>query len=409
MKDSRIAWTDHTFNPWIGCTKVSPGCDHCYADTRSTRFHQGAWGKGTPRHVTKTWKAPASWNRHALKTGIRERTFCLSLGDLFVAAGRWEEPDWERTSFEQLAEGLLNDYRTNNRRSLDRLQFSLRHLALAFQGQRIKAKAITSARVTQYKTARQAEGAANGSINRELAALKRALILGKEAKLVRADDIPVIKMLQEPAGRKGFFERDQFEAVRRHLPDHLHALVTCAFLTGWRLKSELLTRTWAHVDFQANWLRLEPGETKNGEGRQFPLIPELRAALTQQREYTEASQKEQGRIIPQVFHRGGKPIQHFRRAWRSACKAAGQAGKIPHDFRRTAVRNLERSGVSRSAGMAMVGHRTMSVYRRYSIVDEGDLKHAGAKLAALGEQMGGNEGSTTGVAPRRVQAKGLTQ
>jgi protein gp37 len=84
---SLIAWTDHTFNRWIGCTKVSPACDHCYAETLALR--RGwvtAWGKDTRRHATtSTWDGPTRWQRRAQRTGIRERVFCLSLGDLFEA------------------------------------------------------------------------------------------------------------------------------------------------------------------------------------------------------------------------------------------------------------------------------------------------------------------------------------
>jgi len=323
-----------------------------------------------------------------------------------VAAGTWVDTQSDKTTWDQLADGLLNNYRANKLRSLDRLTYSLKHLALAFQGQ--KAKTIHSGRITAYTTARQAEGAANGSINRELAALKRAFVLGRKAKLLLATDIPEVEMLKEPAGRKGFFETEQFHAVRRQLPEVLQPLVTVAYITGWRLRSELLSRQWKHVDFHAGWLRLEPGETKNDEGRQFPLIPELRAALQAQWEYTQQCQKDTRTIIPHVFHREGQPIQHFRRAWRSAVKRAGVPGRIVHDFRRTAVRNLERSGVSRSAGMAMVGHRTASIYKRYSIVDESDLKRAGEQLAKLGQQTQRDEGSTTGVTPRSLQAKGLT-
>jgi len=84
-------------------------------------------------------------------------------------------------------------------------------------------------------------------------------------------------------------------------------------VTGWRVKSELLTRQWAHVDLKNGWLRLEPGETKNGEGRMFPLTPKLRTILERQRERTEAVAKETGRIVPWVFHRGGRPIRSIRR------------------------------------------------------------------------------------------------
>jgi integrase len=81
-----------------------------------------------------------------------------------------------------------------------------------------------------------------------------------------------------------------------------------------------------------------------------------------------------------VFHRDGDAIRNFRSAWKTACTNAGVPGRILHDFRRTAVRNLERDGVSRSAAMAMVGHKTESIYRRYAIVDAGALRDAAAKI-----------------------------
>jgi integrase len=78
-----------------------------------------------------------------------------------------------------------------------------------------------------------------------------------------------------------FFEREQLEAVLRHLPEYFRPVAIVAFLTGWRARSELLTRRWRHVDFEHGWLRLEPGETKNGQGRTFPFmaLPELRAVI----------------------------------------------------------------------------------------------------------------------------------
>jgi integrase len=90
-----------------------------------------------------------------------------------------------------------------------------------------------------------------------------------------------------------------------------------------------------------------------------------------------------GQVIPWLFHRDGKPIKSLRRAWRTACKRAGLPDRIPHDFRRTAVRNLERAGVPRSAAMKMVGHKTQSIYARYAIADESMLQDGAAKLSAL--------------------------
>jgi integrase len=88
-----------------------------------------------------------------------------------------------------------------------------------------------------------------------------------------------------------------------------------------------------------------------------------------------------------VFHRRGKPIAGFRKAWTKACKHAGCPGRIPHDFRRTAVRNLERAGVPRSVAMKMVGHKTEAIYRRYAIVDEAMLREGAERLTRAGASL----------------------
>jgi integrase len=83
-----------------------------------------------------------------------------------------------------------------------------------------------------------------------------------------------------------------------------------------------------------------------------------------------------------VFHRDGRPVGSFRKAWASACKAAGVRGLLFHDLRRSAVRNFERAGVSQAVAMKITGHKTASVYRRYRIVDERDLREPLAKTEA---------------------------
>src|SRR5262249_28210282 len=131
------------------------------------------------------------------------------------------------------------------------------------------------------------------------------------------------------------------------------------------------------------------GTTKNDEGRIFPFatFPQLADLLRGQRERTTAFERASGRIVPWVFHRGGKSVGSFRKAWVSACAAAGVPGRLFHDLRRTAVRNLERAGVPRSVAMALTGHRTESVFRRYAIVAEGDLAVGVGRLAGLHGQL----------------------
>lgn len=296
-----------------------------------------------------------------------------------MGRGRLIGPDVERTTFQDLAQMLLNDYRANGKRSLPRIEDAVNHLGDTFA--KARALEITTDRIIAYSAARQEAGAANATINRELSALRRMFRLGEQAGKVAHR--PHIPMLQEDNVRKGFFEPEQFEAVLPHFSEDLKPVLTTAYLTGWRATSEILTRHWPHVDFRGGWLRLEPGQTKNKKGRQFPLIPELRAILERQRERTLALERATGQIISWVFHRSGKPIKDFRDAWERACRKAGLVGKLPHDFRRSAVRNLERAGVSRSTAMEMVGHKTESVYRRYAIVAEADLREGGQKLAAL--------------------------
>lgn len=84
MKDSKIAWTDHTFNPWVGCVKVSPGCANCYAEALNNRWGKGNWGADAPRSRTSAayWKQPLAWNEAAKKAGVRARVFCASMADV---------------------------------------------------------------------------------------------------------------------------------------------------------------------------------------------------------------------------------------------------------------------------------------------------------------------------------------
>lgn len=97
-EQSEISWTDGTFNPWIGCTRVSPGCDHCYAARDNERRKWvPAWGTGVPRRRTKTWGDPLKWNRKAAATGYHPRIFCASLADIFdnEVADEWRTDLWQ--------------------------------------------------------------------------------------------------------------------------------------------------------------------------------------------------------------------------------------------------------------------------------------------------------------------------
>ena len=148
------------------------------------------------------------------------------------------------------------------------------------------------------------------------------------------------------------------------------------------------------VDWNGGFVRLEPGTTKNLEGRAFPITSALRVILERRQDLTRRCERAQARIIPLVFHRSGRPIHSFRRSWKKACEKVGLPGLLFHDLRRSAVRNLERASVPRSVAMKLTGHKTESIYRRYAIVAEADLREAGVKLSAsLGEADSSQKGS----------------
>ncbi len=301
-------------------------------------------------------------------------------------------PKIGRLRFEEAAADVVTDYRVNGKRSLAHVEGRIEnHLTPYFGGWRMTA--ITTADLRAFTAARQEAGASNAEINRELAIVKRAFRLAIQAgKLLHRPHIP---MLEERNVRQGFFERQEFELVREKLPAELRGVITFAYLTGWRVPSEVLPIQWAQVDrVKAKTVRLEPGQTKNADGRTLPyeLLPELAKVIeTQWKDHERL--KKAGTICPSVFHREGEPIKDFRKAWATACEAAGYPGRLLHDFRRTAVRNLVRAGVPERTAMSITGHKTRSVFDRYDIVNEADLRTAIGKLAPVaGTKKGQSKG-----------------
>lgn len=347
-------------------------------------FQPSFRGRDGKRRKTATWGIcyySRLEGRHLYQYGFRSEAAAeRALRGKLEAQDRGERvgPALDRTGFEEMATLLLDDYAANRRSSVARARQSVAHLRSWFGDD--LAKHITAGRIVAYKAGRLKEGAAAATVNRELAALKRMFALADAVGLVAKP--PKVAMLEERNARKGFFEHEQYEAVLRHLPEDVAVFVRVAYVTGWR-RAELLSRQWRHVDFKAGTLRLEPEETKNRDGRMFPLDPDLRPILEAQRDATKALEQEYGRVIPWVFHRGGRRLASFRKVWLRACQEAGVPGRLIHDFRRTAVRNLIRAGVSQAVAMALVGHKTASVFRRYAIVDEGMLTDAAAKLGDL--------------------------
>jgi integrase len=292
-------------------------------------------------------------------------------------------PRVDRVRYEEIEADLKQHYEATGSRDLTEYKRRVQHLTKAFRGHRVAG--IGQADVDRYVVARSEQRAKSATIRRELGTLTKMLRLAyKNGKLLR---LPLLDKPKEGAPREGFFEREQYEAVRRRLDVDLQVAATIAYTYGWRMQSEVLRLERRHLDLETGTLRLDPGTTKNDDGRVVYLTPELNMLLVAQVERIEAVQRRLGRIIPFVFPHGGKggragtPRRDFRKAWATACKKAGVAGRFRHDFRRTAVRNLVNAGVPERVAMTITGHRTRSVFDRYHIVSPTDLQEATRRLA----------------------------
>lgn len=324
---------------------------------------------------------------------LRTRLGEVASGKRFIGA------ELDRTRFEDLAQMIRDDYRAENRRSVHRLEIGLKRLGERFAGWR--ARDIDFTALQAYRLFREKNGAAPATVRWELGALRRAFRLAARAGKAECPPFPTVTVSN---ARKGFFEREEWQAIRAHLRPEFQDFGDFAFLTGWRTM-EVLTLRWQQIDFEAGTIRLEPGTTKTGAGRVFPFsdYPELREVIERRKAQREQVQKAAHLIIPWLFffhdrsrfHRAGDPLfragddkrrrpsDALRSEWREAAKVAKLVGRIPHDFRRTAARNMERAGVPRSVAMALGGWRSESMYRRYAIASEADLRDGVQKLSVI--------------------------
>ena len=295
-----------------------------------------------------------------------------------------------RIKFDELAKAVVRDYERNGKDTVSDVKTRLSLNILPYFGKRL-ALSITTETIQKYidvrltQKTRTGNRPANGTINRELAIIKRAFNLAMKARQITT--APYIPMLIENNVRRGFYEEGLFEEAKRLVgidkngkarlteahADVVRDYVTFNSMTGWR-SSESKGLLWADVDFTAG--RIYLADSKNGEARYFPITDDLRVVLDSRKAYTKTCNRNLEKVIPFVFHRDGEQLKACERSWKSACVKAGMGDRIMHDFRRTAVRSFRRAGLSDKVAMKLTGHKTRSVYDRYNIVDEKDLDNA---------------------------------
>lgn len=301
-----------------------------------------------------------------------------------VVRGEKVLPRADKVTFEEAQADLRDHYVATGSRNLEEYDRRVPRLAAFFSGYRINA--IDQIAVNRYIAHRKAQGMKNATIRRELGTLTKMLNVARANKKLM--HVPVLTKPKEDTVRQGFFEDAQYTAVCARLPEDLQTALAIMHTFGWR-KREALDLERRQLDAEVGTVRLDVGSTKNDEGRVVYLTTELKTQLAAQEARVKALEKKLGKIIPWLFphltgQRAGTQRDDFRKAWATACKAAGVAGRTRHDLRRTAVRTMERRGVPRSVAMKLTGHKTESVYKRYAIVNDADLQAATAKLETAG-------------------------
>ncbi len=338
-------------------------------------------------------------------------------------AGLLPAPRTERVLVAELADAYLLDYRARTiphekssnpdaeylsrraKKLMDETERRwVKHLRGFFGG--IRASRVSTEDLNRYIEHRKAEGASNATVNRELALLHRIFTLARKHTPPKVSQVPVFpERLPESQPRTGFVGEKEYERLRLHCSElWLRALLATAYDFGFR-KGELLNMRVRQLDLLERTIRLNPGTTKNREGRTVKMTEEV---------YLLLAECVRGKALDgYVFTRpDGQPVRDFREAWARLCCAAdlGQlvcaecskpignglecadcskggsspalryTGLLFHDLRRSAVRNMVRRGVPERVAMAISGHKTRSVFERYNIVSESDLAEAARRI-----------------------------
>jgi integrase len=273
------------------------------------------------------------------------------------------------------------DYVRKGNRS--RLEYKLARLAEVFAGD--AALTITTARIDRHADARVAAGAAPATVNRELAALRRAFRIAVRKQLLPT--MPVVTLLPEDNVREGFIDPPEFAALLARLRARDAADVAdaaeFAYLTCLR-RGNALGAVWPRFKLELDCagavvggsVRLPGAVTKNKKPLALPLTGQLLAVVA--RRWAQRRPE-----CAFVFHRDGRRLVRFDAAWNGACEAVGLPRLLFHDLRRSGARNYRRAGVDVDVIQRIGGWKTASMFKRYNVVDERDLADAGARLSTF--------------------------
>jgi integrase len=307
---------------------------------------------------------------HSTVYAAADRLLKKRHGDIVTGKFAGLEPD--RITMLELFKEVEQDCRDNLRSSLPQLLSRLKNHLIPALGN-VRAAELSSDHIKRYRSKRLTEGAARATINREVETLQRAWKLAQMCDPPRVNRTFYFPMYEEHNIRTGFLEEDGYGALHAALPGYLKPLLLIAYHVPCR-RGELIDLLMGQLDFRANEIVLNPGETKNKEGRHMPMFGPMRECLLMQKSIRDQKFGD----CPYVFFgEKGDRIVDFRKAWKSACKRAGVDERlIFHDLRRSAARNMRRAGIPENTIMKIAGWKTPNMFRRYDIQDGRDIRHA---------------------------------
>jgi integrase len=262
-------------------------------------------------------------------------------------------------------------------------------------GESTKIKDITSGKVESYQTNRLSEPSPRyrgerirpATVNMEVMILKVAINRAIKHGKLRFNQIARVKKLQENNVRQRLLTQEEFDTLVKNCDSHIKGPVMMGYYMGLR-QSEIINLTWPEVDLKKGFIRLEAARTKTDTARSIPIHPKVEAML---------ESLPRGLHTDRVFLFDGKPFLRFLHSWKTALKNAGIKDFVFHDLRHCALNNLRRAGNDFFQVMALSGHKTMSVFKRYNLVTEEEL--SGIKWLSEQKQ---REGEKTGPEDRKT-------
>jgi integrase len=275
-----------------------------------------------------------------------------------------------RLSLDELCRWYLELPEVKTKDSYDRDKHFIVHLKRLL-GEGIKVRDITSGKMESYQKIRLAEPSpvhpgkniTPCEVNKEVTALKVIFNRAMRHGRLKLSPIAHVKRLPENNIRQRVLTLDEFKTLLNVSEPHLKPIIQVAYYMGMR-RDEIIHLTWSEIDLKKGFIRLSGERTKTDTPRNIPIHPEVRVIL---------ESLPRGLHTERVFLRNGQPFDEIKHSFQAACRRAEIKDFTFHDLRHCAINNLRRAGNDFFQIMAMSGHRTMSVFQRYNLVDEEEL------------------------------------